>query len=219
MISLTDVTVVFGRTIAIDSLTLTIERGLNGLFGPNGSGKSTLLRSIAGLVKPARGIIAIDGERADHRNEALRGRIGYCGHDSGLYGQLTLRENLELFATLTGADVGAVPRTIGSLKLDEYAGRRVSELSAGTTRRAALARAIIHNPSTLLLDEPYANVDDDAAELISEAIRAWATPDKIAVIATHGAKKVKAFATAGIVLQRGRLVRAGTYTDAGFTPR
>jgi ABC-type multidrug transport system ATPase subunit len=93
----------------------------------------------------------------------------------------------------------------------------VRSLSAGFKRRAAVARALLHEPRVLLLDEPYANLDDEASELVSAAVVAWRGPDRIAVVATHGAKKVKAYADAGIILRRGRVIsyRRGAQQLAG----
>lgn len=215
MIAVENLTIVFGRTLALDEVTVEISEGITGVFGPNGSGKSTLLKAIAGLLHPSTGRIAFDG--INGHDESLRRRIGYAGHGSGLYGRLTLRENLELFASLYGASPERTHRLIEELGLGEFATRPVGELSAGSKRRAAVGRALVHDPDLLLLDEPYANVDDDASEAISMTIKAWKREGKTALVATHGAKKVKAYADGGIVLQRGRLIRAGRYTSAGFT--
>jgi ABC-type Mn2+/Zn2+ transport system ATPase subunit len=100
--------------------------------------------------------------------------------------------------------------------MDHDAHRPVGQLSAGLTRRAAVARALLHDPQILILDEPYANLDDEASESISNAIKAWFQEGRIGLVATHGAKKVRAYAHHGIVLQRGLLARAGTYTSTGF---
>ena len=80
-----------------------------------------------------------------------------------------------------------------------------------------MARALLHEPDILLLDEPYANVDDSAAASITNAVIRWRSPERIGLVATHGAKKVRAYADAGVVLQRGRVARAGTYTKEGFS--
>ena len=217
MIEIDNVTVTFGRTLALDEVALEIPDGITGIFGPNGSGKSTLLKTIAGLIKPASGRVVIDGQEDAMRNESVRRRFGYAGHTSGLYGRLSLSENLDLLASLYGAAPGRVTDVLERLDLTEFTSRPVQELSAGSKRRAAVARALLHDPEVLLLDEPYANVDDDAADAISGAIAAWKADGKIALVATHGAKKVRAYADGGIVLQRGRLVRAGRYTERGFT--
>jgi ABC-type multidrug transport system ATPase subunit len=95
---------------------------------------------------------------------------------------------------------------IESLGLGERRRTPVRSLSAGYKRRASVARALLHQPRVLLLDEPYANLDDEAAAEVSAAVVAWRRPDRVAVIATHGAKKVKAYADAGIILKHGRVV-------------
>jgi heme exporter protein A len=205
LIQIDGLTVAYGRTIALTTLDLVISEGVTGLFGPNAAGKSTLLRVLAGLLRPTRGRVMLNGRPVDTSDENFRRRIGYVGHDSGLYGRLSVRENLALFSSLYGTGEGQVDELIGRLDLHPYSGVRVEELSAGLKRRAAVARGLLHEPDVLLLDEPYANLDDDASELVSSAVKAWRRPSRIAVIATHGAKKVRAFADARIVLQRGRL--------------
>ena len=215
-IEVSDVTVAFGRTLALDDVQLEITDGVTGVFGPNGSGKTTLLRLIAQLLRPTRGAVAIDGAVASSRDENLRSRLGYAGHESGLYGRLTLTENLRLFATLYGAPSGDVDAIVDSLRLGDVVARPVADLSAGNKRRAAVARALLHDPDILLLDEPYANVDDDASAAISDAVTSWKRPGKVALVATHGAKKVRAYADHAIVLQQGRVIRVGHYDEAGL---
>jgi heme ABC exporter ATP-binding subunit CcmA len=207
LIAVDDLRVVFGRTVALDAIDVELGPGIVGLFGPNASGKSTFLRVVAGLLAPARGDIRVAGVVPRASDESFRRQIGYVGHLSGLYEWLTVEENLHLFAQLYGAAAERVVHGIDSLQLGLFAAAPVGSLSAGTKRRVAVARALLHEPRVLLLDEPYANLDDDAAELVSAAVTAWRAPDRIAVIATHGAKRVRAFADSGIVLQRGRLAR------------
>lgn len=211
MIAIQGLTIAFGRTVAVNDVTLDIEHGVYGLFGQNGSGKSTLLRAIAGLVRPTYGDVVGGGRKANLSDEAYRSTIGFAGHASGLYGRLTVAENLGLFGSLYGVGEDRVAEMIGRLDLDRFAGVRVEALSAGTARRASVARALLHEPPILLLDEPYANLDDDAAALVSAAVEPWKTGERVALIATHGAKKVKAFADGGIILRDGRLVMQGRY--------
>jgi heme ABC exporter ATP-binding subunit CcmA len=211
LIEVAGLRVVFGRTVALDSVSFEIGEGITGLFGQNGSGKSTFLRAVAGLVRPVAGTITIDGAPAGLRSESLRRRIGYAGHDAGLYPNLTVVENLSLFARLYGVRVERVEQVLAAVGLSGRSASPVGELSAGLARRAAVARALLHEPKVLLLDEPYANLDDDASELISAAVRAWRGPGRCAVIATHGAKRVKSFADAGVILNNGRVTVAGAY--------
>jgi heme ABC exporter ATP-binding subunit CcmA len=211
MITIRGLRVVFGRTVALDSIDVDLAPGVTGLFGQNASGKSTLLRVLAGLLTPDAGSVAIQGRAIDARDEDSLRRIGYVGHESGLYGRLTVRENLELFARLYGTDSERVGLLLDALGLNEREAVSVRELSAGFKRRASVARALMHEPELLLLDEPYANLDDDAAALVSSAVQEWRGAERIAVIATHGAKIVKAFADGGVILKRGRVVVAGSY--------
>lgn len=213
MIELRDVTVTFGRTRALRDVTVSIGPGITGLFGSNGSGKSTLLRLLTGLLRPTSGQITIDGDPLDIRDERLRASIGYAGHEAGLYSDLTVRENLELFARLHGASPNDVGSVCDELQLEEVIDAGVGSLSAGTKRRVSVARALVHRPGVLLLDEPYANLDDDASDSVSAAIERWASGGGIGVVASHGAKRVKAYASAGIVLQRGTVSAHGTYSD------
>lgn len=213
---LDNISVNFGRTAALREINLEIAEGVTGLFGPNASGKTTLLRVLAGLLRPTKGSVVLFGRGLASKDEALRARIGYVGHRSGLYGRLSVMENLQLFERLYGVEGRAAP-LLDQLELNERATTPVADLSAGFRRRAAIARALLHGPDLLLLDEPYANLDDDASDAVSGAIEAWRAPGRCAVIATHGAKKVKRYADAGLILQHGRVIRQGTYETTGFT--
>lgn len=206
MIGIRDLTATYGRTLALDDITLEITPGITGLFGPNGSGKSTLLRVIAGLLRPASGKLTFGGGTISPSSESHRGQIGYAGHEPGLYPHLTVTENLALFALLHGTREDKVNEVVEEMGLEEYASTKVHGLSAGLRRRAGVARALVHDPRILLLDEPYANLDDEASEALSGTLVRWRGPDKVCVIATHGAKRVKAFADAGVIIQRGRVI-------------
>jgi heme exporter protein A len=214
VIAIRSLRVAFGQTIALDLPQVDVGPGITGLFGPNASGKTTLLRVLAGLLRPTAGTVTFRGRRVSSSSEDYRALVGFAGHESGLYPRLTLAENLRLFARLYGVSQDAADRVIDDLQLARHVSELVGVLSAGVKRRAAVARALLHDPEVLLLDEPYANVDDEAAAYISMSLRAWRRDDRLAVVATHGAKKVKAFADAGIILRRGQVVVAGTYRGA-----
>jgi ABC-type multidrug transport system ATPase subunit len=111
-----------------------------------------------------------------------------------------------LFARLYGVGTEKVDATIASLDLQQRSGTAVGQLSAGLKRRAGVARALLHDPDLLLLDEPYAHLDDEASQAVSDAVRAWRAPGRTAVIATHGAKRIKEFTDDRVVLQRGQVV-------------
>ena len=206
MIWIEGVRVAYGRTLALDTLELELKPGVTGLFGPNGAGKTTLLRVLAGLLKPTTGSVRMRDMSIDSSSEEFRRRVGYVGHDSGLYPDLTVGENLDLFVRLYGTRPARTNEVLESIGLVHRKDARVAELSAGLKRRAAVARAMLHEPDLLLLDEPYANLDDEAAEMLSDAIMSWRSAHRVCVLATHGAKRVKAYADAGIIIQQGRVI-------------
>jgi heme ABC exporter ATP-binding subunit CcmA len=211
MIHASGLRVIFGRTRALDGVDISLDEGVFGLFGPNGSGKSTLLKVIAGLLRPTTGEVTVNGYRPRARAERVRRLIGYVGHDSGLYPELSIAENLELFSRLYGCAQGRTQEVLERLGLSDWASTPAGALSAGLKRRAAVARALLHDPAVLLLDEPYANLDDDAAELVSQMVVSWRSSGRVALIATHGAKIVKRFADGGVILKQGRVVISGRY--------
>jgi heme ABC exporter ATP-binding subunit CcmA len=206
VITLEGVRVVYGRTLALDEIDLTLAEGVVGLFGPNGSGKSTLLKVLAGFLKPSRGDVRAGEIPVRLGNEQWRRVVGYAGHEPGLYGRLTVRENLELFARLYDMSRGVADVVMTELGIADRAEARVDSLSAGLKRRASVARALVHDPRVLLLDEPYANLDEEAADLVSDAVKRWRRPGRVAVIATHGAKRLKAYSDYGVVLRNARVV-------------
>jgi heme ABC exporter ATP-binding subunit CcmA len=206
MIAIQDVSVFFGRTIALDHVDLELAPGIVGLFGQNASGKSTLLRVLAGLLPPSSGAVTWQGVPIGSVGEEQRARIGFAGHSSGLYLKLSVRENLILFARLYGVRSTRADDVMEILGLGPRGSTPVGELSAGLKRRSGVARALLHEPDLLLLDEPYAHLDDDASESVSAAVRSWRAPGRTAVIATHGAKRIKQFTDSRVVLQRGRVV-------------
>jgi heme ABC exporter ATP-binding subunit CcmA len=222
VIVLDDVRVMYGRTLALESISLDLADGITGLFGQNGSGKSTLLKLIAGFVRPSRGSVTAGGTPVRLGDEGWRRVVGYAGHEPGLYGRLTVLENLELFARLYGSARERAVELLDALDVADRRDSRVDSLSAGLKRRVSVARALLHEPRVLLLDEPYANLDDEAAERVSQAVREWRQPGRIALIATHGAKRVKEFADAAIILKQARVVshrvRTGAFSSEPIEP-
>jgi ABC-type multidrug transport system ATPase subunit len=174
LIDIDDLSVLFGRTIALDHINLSLAPGIVGLFGQNASGKSTLLRVLGGLLPPTSGAVTWDGS-AIGRGEEQRARVGFAGHESGLYLRLSIHENLILFAQLYGVSSHRVDEVADALRLTPRLTTPVGALSAGFKRRAGVARALLHEPDLLLLDEPYAHLDDQASEAVSEAVRSQRT--------------------------------------------
>ena len=161
----------YGERPALENLSFELEPGRTlAVFGSNGAGKSTLLRLLAGLLRPHSGRLDVLG--ADLPKEAwrVRGRIGYLGHDPLLYGELSPRENLTFHARLHGVVGERVEQVLGAVGLTDRADDPIRELSRGMVQRAAVARAVLHGPELLLLDEPRAGLDPAAVDLLEPLI-------------------------------------------------
>jgi heme exporter protein A len=163
----------YGDREALSDVTLTLPRGQTlVVFGPNGAGKTTLLRVLATLLRPHAGAARVLGEALPGGGWAVRGRIGFLGHASLLYRDLTARENLRFHARLHGAAPARVEELLDAVGLRARADDPVHTYSRGMVQRAAVARAVLHDPELLLLDEPTANLDPHAAELVEPLIGA-----------------------------------------------
>lgn len=197
----------FGHRRVLHELDLTLARGETlVIVGPNGAGKTTLLRCLAGLVRPDRGCIALDGVPVSPREPATRARIGLLSHRSMLYDDLTLEENLVFAARLHGL---ASPRTVArealtQMDLDMRAGDPPRALSRGLLQRAALARALVHHPMLLLLDEPFTGLDLHAAIRLRELLAARRPEGLGTVIVTHQVHEAWDLATTVLALVHGR---------------
>jgi heme exporter protein A len=188
-----------------------------GVLGPNGAGKSTLLRMLATLLRPDAGALSVGGHALPERARRARGLIGYLGHDPLLYLDLTAWQNLELFADLYG-----VPRPreriagmLGEVGLLPRAHDPVRTLSRGMAQRLGLARLLLHRPSVLLLDEPYASLDAPGAALLDRVL-AGARGAQAVVLVTHDLERVLPVAGRVLVLRAGRAVLSAP--TAGLDP-
>jgi ABC-type multidrug transport system ATPase subunit len=199
----------YGAVRALDGIDLVLNRGdVFLLLGPNGAGKSTLLRALAGLLRPTQGTIRIAGRELRRDDPDARRFVGLLSHQSLLYDELTLRENLELTATLYDLrDPPAQARAaLAEQGLEDRAGSRPRQLSRGLLQRAALARALLHRPSLLLLDEPFTGLDTPASQRLDRQLRALAAVGTTLVIVTHHASEAWELATRVGVLRHGRWV-------------
>ncbi|MFI5321369.1 MAG: ATP-binding cassette domain-containing protein [Myxococcota bacterium] len=195
----------FGPLAALQPLDLTLAPGETlALLGPNGAGKTTLLRLLAGLARPSAGALAIGAEGAS--GPARRGAVGLVAHATFLYAQLTARENLVLTAKLYGVAQPAARAAalIAAHELTPVAERAVGELSRGWAQRVSIARALVHEPRLLLLDEPFSGLDPGAAERLAERLAAQRGGERAAVLVTHELARAVQLATRALVLVRGR---------------
>jgi heme exporter protein A len=183
----------FGSKRVLRGLEFDVQRGgFLVVTGPNGSGKSTLLSLCAGLLVPTAGDLVVEAER---------GEIGYVAHEPLVYRELTALENLDLFGRLYRVPerrerVGMLLERFG---LWEARRQRVSSFSRGMAQRLALCRALLHEPSMLLLDEPYAGLDADGSKLVDDLLLEQAG-EATFVLATHEPQRVRSFATESLAL-------------------
>jgi heme exporter protein A len=161
----------YGDREALAGVSLTLEPGRTlVVFGPNGAGKTTLLRVLATLLRPHAGSARVLGRAIPREGWAVRGRIGFLGHAPLLYRDLTARENLRFHARLHGVPLARGDELLERVGLGRRADDPVNTYSRGMVQRAAVARAVLHDPELLLLDEPTANLDPHAAELVEPLI-------------------------------------------------
>ena len=198
---------VFGRQRAVDGVSFTLREGeALAVFGPNGAGKTTLLRLLAGLLRPSTGE-ALIGEMRVAGSAAARARIGVISHESMLYHALTVRENVELAARLYGVrdPTGAARRALEKLRVAERASSQIRALSRGQKQRVSIARALVHEPQVLLLDEPFTGLDDDSAAHLSARLRELRRQGAIVVMATHDFETADAVVDRAVCLDSGKL--------------
>jgi len=197
----------FGRARVLRGIDLELRPGeALALLGPNGAGKTTLLRLLAGLMRPTAGEVRVLGHPLQRRSDRVRRAIGLLSHQSLLYDDLTLRENLVLAARLYGLKQ---PQSVADAALEATGlGPRCGELpgrlSRGLLQRAALARALVHSPSILLLDEPFTALDAGAAERLRGDLRGRLEKGAAMVIVTHQPAEVWSLSTRVAVLLEGR---------------
>jgi heme exporter protein A len=198
----------FGDRTAVDRVGLAVAGGeCLAVLGPNGAGKSTLLRMIATLLRPEGGEVAVCGHPLPARANRARAEIGYLGHDPMVYLDLTARQNLELYADLFGLDDARdrVDRGLDRVGLLARSFDPVRTFSRGMAQRLGLARALLHEPRVLLLDEPYSGLDAAGARLL-DAVLGDLGADRAAIIVTHEVERGVALADSVLVMRAGRTV-------------
>ena len=207
-----------GSLLAVNKLSFAVQPGeVYGLLGPNGAGKTTTLRMLLGLLHPTSGQASIAGFGSSQFPDEVKRRVGYVSANAGLYHGLTVREMLLFFA-----DLYAVPdemarheleRLTRLLAMQDFLDRRCANLSTGQRQRVSLARALIHRPPVMLLDEPTLGLDVIGSQLIIEYIELLRGEGKAVILTTHHLDDAERLCTRFGLLHRGDLVSEGTLAE------
>jgi len=205
----------FGSVVAVEDVSFSAADGtVTGLLGPNGAGKTTSLRMIYGLVKPDAGKIEVDGHDAVANPLAAQACLGVLPDQSGLYPRLTSREHIRYFANLQGIGGDELERRMQDwldlLDLKAMADRRVGGFSHGERTKVAMARALIHNPQNIVLDEPTNGLDVSSTRAVREVIRRLKSENRCVLFSSHVMQEVSALCDRIVVIARGRVVAEGT---------
>ncbi len=205
----------YGSLPVLRGLNFRVRRGeFVALLGANGSGKSTLLRLLSGLSKPTAGAVRVGGWEMPSEAMAVRAQIGLVAHQPLLYENLTARENLDFFGALYGVGreererrITDLLRTVG---LRKRANSLVRTFSRGMKQRLSIARASLHQPDVLLLDEPYSGLDQAAIERLDEMLSAWLDTGRTIIMSTHQLERAPRSVGRALVLSHGEI----TFDDA-----
>lgn len=199
----------YGDVHAVADLSLDVRRGeVYAFLGRNGAGKTTTIRMLLGLIRPTTGAVTLLGRPLASGAPGVFARVGYLVETATAYPNLSVRENLEIQRRLTRSAAGAVADAITLLRLDEYAGRPAAQLSLGNKQRLALARALLHSPEVLLLDEPANALDPAGIVEVRELLRTLARERGVTVfMSSHILAEVAQLADRIGIMHEGRLLQ------------
>jgi sodium transport system ATP-binding protein len=201
----------FGAIRAVDGVSFTARDGeITGLLGPNGAGKTTTLRMLYTLMKPDSGSVRVDGIDAAEDPMAVRRRLGVLPDARGLYKRLTARENIDYFARLQGLDAATAraraDALIAALGMADIADRRTEGFSQGQRVKTAIARALVHAPGNVILDEPTNGLDVMATRAMRTFMRRLSAEGRCVLFSSHIMQEVAALCDRIVVIARGRVV-------------
>ena len=205
----------FGKVVAVDGVSFAARDGqITGLLGPNGAGKSTCLRMLYGVLSPDSGSACIDGIDILGATSSARAHLGVLPHAAGLYNNLTAHENIAYFASLQGiSGERLTERTTylaGALEMESFIDRRVKGFSQGQRLKVALARALIHDPGNLILDEPTNGLDVMAIRNLRSMLKALKEQGHCILLSSHVMQEVGALCDRIVILGRGRVLADDT---------
>ena len=211
MIEVKDLHKQFGAVKAVDGVSFTARDGeITGLLGPNGAGKTTTLRMLYTLMQPDRGQVLVDGIDAARDAEAVRRRLGVLPDARGLYKRLTARENIDYFARLQGMGEQLIrtrrEQLIEALGMDDIADRRTEGFSQGQRVKTAIARALVHDPKNVILDEPTNGLDVMATRSMRTFMHRLKDEGRCVLFSSHIMQEVAALCDRIVVIANGRVV-------------
>ncbi|MBY0492433.1 MAG: ABC transporter ATP-binding protein [Gemmatimonadaceae bacterium] len=202
----------YGDVVAVNDISATVNAGITGLLGPNGAGKSTLLQLAAGLVRPSSGVVRVYGTEPVERPEVFR-QVALVPEREAMPGMLTPRQFVEARATLLGVrDVkDAAKRAIATVDLEEAADRAIGGFSKGMRQRTKLAAALVHEPTLLLLDEPFNGLDPRQRLHMMQLLEARAAEGTAVLLSSHILEEIEDVAARILVVLSGRLAASGDH--------
>jgi ABC-2 type transport system ATP-binding protein len=205
----------YGAVRAVDGVSFAVADGETvGLLGPNGAGKTTTVSMVCGLVRPDAGTVLVDGRPLGGDADPAKRRIGLVPQEVALYEELTARQNLRFFGALYGLDGpaldGAITSAVDLVGLADRLGDRVKTFSGGMKRRLNLAAALLHDPQTLILDEPTVGVDPQSRNAIFDNLEALKARGKSLVYTTHYMEEAERLCDRVLILDQGKLVAGDT---------
>ena len=208
----------YGESHALRGIDLQVSQGEHlVIFGPNGAGKTTLVKIMATLVKPSSGNVWLDGINVRDKPTQVRRQVSLVGHETFLYDDLTVYENLKFYGRMY--DVPDLERRIRELipwvQLEPRCHDRVGTLSHGLQQRASIARAVLHNPSILLLDEPEVGLDPHASAIIRDLLGSHSDGSRTVVMTTHNLESGFELGDRVIILDRGKVVYQAAKHEVG----
>ena len=208
----------FGYTLAIRNISLQVKRGeCVALFGRNGAGKTTFLKIAATLMRPTKGTLVIEGHDVHSEPEEARRSIGFLSHNTFVYRDLSPLDNLRFFCRLYSVDDSEdrILNLLDKVGLRGRADHPVRSFSRGLQQRLGIARVLLHNPSLLLLDEPYTGLDAQAAEILNDILDESIASGKTVILTTHDLNQGLRAATRAVIIDKGQIVQSGDAADPG----
>ncbi|GGU27239.1 ABC transporter ATP-binding protein [Streptomyces lavendofoliae] len=200
----------FGNVVAVNDVTMTIGPGVTGLLGPNGAGKSTLINMMGGFLAPSNGTVTLDGEPI-WRNESVYRRIGVVPEREAMYDFLTGREFVVANAELHGLGAAEAGKALATVEMEYAQDRKIATYSKGMRQRVKMASALVHEPSVLLLDEPFNGMDPRQRMQLMDLLRRMGAEGRTVLFSSHILEEVEQLASHIEVIVAGRHAASGDF--------